>query len=397
MRDLLARVSAELAFQPAILAGGVIGRWLPKLCSALGAAGVALWMRADDGAVVMKHATGRGSAAHPSRLSANGAERILDRLGRDGTLVARLGDADLDVIPRRTDLRRRTGPFLAVPLRAGGELLGWMGIVRRAAGGWPRILVRSARLAGELFASALVRERVDSDRKRLLEGLGRVEEETQRRISRNLHDVTAQDLVAVTLELEQLERALPALDGVRAQVADCRALCGRALREIRTMSHFLDLPELAPGLVPVLQLYVERYSRCSGVRVDLDLSGAHLRPPPALEKVLFLAVRELLSNVHRHSGSPTASIRLATDRDGVSLEVRDYGCGLRGARPGVGLSSMRQRLREVNGELTVTSGSGTTATVRVPWPTAGSSLRAAPPTPLLPQSWIAAPASPAPP
>lgn len=378
---LLFRISADLAKRPASFASRVMEHALPTLRRELGATRATLWKMGEDGTAALVRVAGAGEKARPGNwISARKLDGMLGRLARDGMVLARAGNTALDMPERRGLLRAEIGWSLAVPLRADATMVGWLAFTRSsAAGRWPKLLVRRAILVGELFASALVRQRAEAERERLFEELLRAEQETQRRIARSLHDGTAQNLVAATLELEQLERTIPeSFAEARARLGECRSLCTRSLREIRTLSHFLDLPELEGGLPTVLGLFVDQYSRRSGIAVELDVSGALLPPSARLETVLFLAARELLANVHRHSGSATAAIRLATDQEGVSLEVLDHGRGMGDAPPGTGLCSIRERLQEFRGDLAIRSSTeGTSVIIHVPWTYTAAGFRAA--------------------
>jgi PAS domain S-box-containing protein len=211
-------------------------------------------------------------------------------------------------------------------------------------------------------------KRADEEARRLAARILEAQEEERRRIARDLHDCTAQTLLAATLDLARLESLL-ASRGAEARdlAAEARGLCEQALRDIRTVSHLLHPPLLDQmGLPLAVSWYAEGFARRSGLAVGVEIAPTIGRLPPDTEMALFRVLQEVLSNVHRHSGSPTASIRLARAGSEIILDVRDEGRGLRGATEGVGMSSMRERLEKVGGRLEVlSSDGGTTIRARV--------------------------------
>ena len=137
------------------------------------------------------------------------------------------------------------------------------------------------------------------------------------------------------------------------------------------MSYLLHPPLLDQiGLDAALRSYVEGFSKRSRIRVALELAGSKRRLPEEIELALFRAVQEGLGNVHRHSGSRTARIRLVRRSGQVTLEISDRGEGMAPQRltaiqngsisEGVGIVAMKERLREVGGRLELQSHRGGT-------------------------------------
>jgi|GEM_PF-3202706 len=203
-----------------------------------------------------------------------------------------------------------------------------------------------------------------------------LQEEERRRIGRQLHDVTAQNLFATTINLAHLQ-SNSASSETKKVLAECQSLCEQALQEIRTLSYLLYPPVLdQAGLISALGWYIDGFSKRSGIDVGLVITEEFDRLQREVEADLFRIVQESLSNVHRHSGSNTASVRLEKQTSQVVLQIRDEG---RGIQPrvtpaetedptvGVGIPSMRQRLRQLGGHLTIESNSqGTVVTATVP-------------------------------
>jgi signal transduction histidine kinase len=112
-------------------------------------------------------------------------------------------------------------------------------------------------------------------------------------------------------------------------IADAESLVQHLSREIRTTSYLLHPPLLdESGLASALNWYVQGLKERSGLDVDLRIPEKFDRLPADMELVIFRIVQESLTNVHRHSGSKSASIRVAREADKISVEVRDQGRGM---------------------------------------------------------------------
>jgi two-component system, NarL family, sensor kinase len=197
-----------------------------------------------------------------------------------------------------------------------------------------------------------------------------VQEEERRKIARDLHDSTAQHLVLLSAALERLQNSVPSnRRKSRQALSEAQELAGQALREVRTLSYLLYPPMLEEsGLEDAIFHYVEGYTKRSGVQVDVQVSPDFGRLGRDKEMALFRVAQESLTNVRRHSGSRRAHIRLNRVGNRIILEIRDAGRGTsggaddqRGLSPGVGITSMRERVRQVGGQLEIESTSaGTT-------------------------------------
>jgi signal transduction histidine kinase len=193
----------------------------------------------------------------------------------------------------------------------------------------------------------------------------------RRRIARELHDGTASLLVALSLDLTRLVGTLP--EGqARDLAASCAETCEQSLRELRTTAFVLHPPLLErAGLAAALHSLAEGFSRRSGIHVTFNPGTTYgARLPFDVELTMYRIAQEALSNVLRHSGSSRAKVMLATSTGEVRLTVRDE--GRRGRRDerdrtGVGLSSMRERVRNLGGSLRISfRQTGTVLTAVVP-------------------------------
>ena len=231
----------------------------------------------------------------------------------------------------------------------------------------------------------LVQKRTASLR-RLSSHLQHVQDDERRRIARDLHDSAGQYLAALKMNLAQLKNA----DPTRAQavVAESNQLLDTCLAEIRTISYLLHPPMLdESGLASAAAWYVEGFAKRSGIQANLEISPRLERLPADTEMVLFRALQESLTNVHRHSESSKVDVRIEAENGHALLLVRDYGCGFPperletfrgGSDLGVGLAGMRERVSELGGTLEVCLEEPGTS-VRVTLPIAKTEARTAQP------------------
>jgi PAS domain S-box-containing protein len=208
--------------------------------------------------------------------------------------------------------------------------------------------------------------------------LMQLQDEERRRISRELHDSSGQALAALSMSLSMIERETDKLSerAVR-NLTDANRLVRELSQEVRTMSHLLHPPLLdEAGLESALRWFVEGFAQRSGINVDLDLSPELGRLSKEMEISIFRIVQESLANVHRHSGSKTAQVRVGRDAQKVTLEICDQGRGLpvdgkaerpEPAVPGVGIQGMSERVRQLGGHFDIDSTKGSTI-VRVEIP-----------------------------
>jgi PAS domain S-box-containing protein len=199
-----------------------------------------------------------------------------------------------------------------------------------------------------------------------------MEDEERRRLARELHDTTAQSLVALRMNLSVVNSSAGRLNKrQREALAQSVTIADDSLREIRTVSYLLHPPELDElGLKYALPRYINGFMQRSGIRVDIEISPGLGRLPQLVETTIFRVVQECLTNAHRHSGSETARVRLIRGPSHLVLEVEDTGHGIRADAPsGVGIASMRERLQQVNGRLeTISRPDGTVIRATIPLP-----------------------------
>jgi signal transduction histidine kinase len=205
------------------------------------------------------------------------------------------------------------------------------------------------------------------------------QDEERRRIARELHDSVGQTLAALAMNLSTVGADIERLLKTAGTVADSAALVNDMSTDIRTISYLLHPPLLdEAGLSSALRWYIEGFGERSGIQVELEFPNDFGRLPRDLETAIFRVVQECLTNIHRHSGSLVARIRFAHSVTQVRLEVQDDGCGIPAEKrqeilssglPGVGLRGMRERVRQLGGNLELESagsGKGTIVVATLP-------------------------------
>jgi len=258
--------------------------------------------------------------------------------------------------------------------------------LRAQDGRWCWFRVRASRSVGadgtaERYVGTLIEiteQKVAEDALRnLTRRLLKLQDEERRRISRELHDVTGQELFALTVDAQRVRNELgpeisERVDGLLREIV---SLGDQVLREVRTLSYVLHPPMLdESGLAAAVRWYVNGFTERSGIAIELDDLEDVGRLPPSIETAFFRIVQEGLANVQRHSGSLDARIALSRSEHDVHMTISDHGTGIADgdnevseAPFGVGIPGMRERVRQLNGSLEITtSSSGTVVTVLAP-------------------------------
>lgn len=199
-----------------------------------------------------------------------------------------------------------------------------------------------------------------------------------RRIARELHDSAGQIIVALLMKLSAIFEQIKVADpGLGSEVQEALSYAEELNQEIRTMSYLLHPPLLDEiGLEAALRWYTEGLEQRSGLKVQLDISDNFERLSREMEITVFRVVQECLTNVHRHSGSKSALVRLGQEQGTLRLEVRDAGRGiapnrldtLRAVGAGMGLRGVKERVRQFAGDVRIDSevGAGTAVFVSLP-------------------------------
>jgi signal transduction histidine kinase len=195
------------------------------------------------------------------------------------------------------------------------------------------------------------------------------QDDERRRLARELHDSVGQLLAAISMNISTV-RSTPLTPEAAAAAEENARLVEQISREIRTMSHLLHPPLLDEvGLASALRWYIDGFSKRSKIAVELEIDGDFGRLPSDMEIAVFRMVQECLTNVHRHSNSSTAEVRITNESGEVRVEIRDAGEGIplekqlslsSSQQSGVGFRGMRERIKQLGGALEIeSSGDGT--------------------------------------
>ena len=216
------------------------------------------------------------------------------------------------------------------------------------------------------------------------------QDEERRHIARELHDSAGQILTALSMSLAMAaQHASKESAALAKQLEESEELAQQLSQEIRTMSYLLHPPLLdETGLSEALRWYIQGLSERSGLEITLDVPDNFERLTREMELVMFRLVQESLTNIHRHSGSKNAVIRLTRMGDNVSLEVQDSGKGISAEKlseiqsqgSGVGIRGMRERARHFGGHMMIESNQKGTK-ISFQFPVASNASQPAEPVP----------------
>jgi PAS domain S-box-containing protein len=193
--------------------------------------------------------------------------------------------------------------------------------------------------------------------RRMSSQLVHIQDQERRRIAREMHDDLGQVLVALKLTLDTATEF--------AARGEAAKLAADALAKVRNLSYVLHPPLLDEiGLLPALHLYLEGFEKRSDLRITIDCKPLPFpRLSGEVETSIFRIIQEAITNVHRHSQSPDARVEIHQQTDRIFIRIRDFGVGIpmrtdasdAMLRSGVGVSSMRERVKQLGGELSVHS------------------------------------------
>jgi two-component system NarL family sensor kinase len=193
----------------------------------------------------------------------------------------------------------------------------------------------------------------------------KLQDEERRRIARDLHDTTGQKIAVLSMTLDRLARLVDNRKvDVKDALAESRDVVGKIGEEIRTLSYLLHPPLLDEcGLASAVLWYAEGFKKRSGIHLNVSIDEELVRLTTDAETALFRVLQESLTNVHRYSGSPSAEIHIFQSASKVHLEIVDHGKGVKAGTErssyagaptlGVGIPGMRERIRQLGGQLEV--------------------------------------------
>ncbi|PYX89215.1 MAG: hypothetical protein DMG68_05910 [Acidobacteria bacterium] len=230
-------------------------------------------------------------------------------------------------------------------------------------------------LEAEVRERTLELEELHENLRTLNHDLMRVQDEERRRLGLELHDSAGQLLAALKWKLDPLQRELGAeRPDLRKLAQDALELLGELSQELRTVSYLLH-PRLLDeaGLAIALRAYVEGLKERGGLSVTLEIDPNLQRLSQGIELTIFLTVQESLTNIFRHAKTKSAKVRILYNSRFVKVQILDRGQGIPGftslkdpnVKLGVGILGMRERIRQLKGQLDVESGAGGTIVTAV--------------------------------
>ncbi|MBN1105701.1 MAG: PAS domain S-box protein [Deltaproteobacteria bacterium] len=327
----------------------------------------------------------------PESLSKDQAPWYLEQLIQGKMVVINRVE---DLPPEATNERRLCRvkgmkSLLSVPLPSGGKILGSCVLVStHAERAWPEELLQRFQLITEVFANTLQRkqaieasierERIlsqnEADLRRLAGRLIFAQEEERSRLARELHDDLAQRLAVLAMDVGRLKReVLFAPAAVEKKIRDVTRDVVGISQDVHNLSRQLHpsiLDDL--GLVQAIEAECAGFSRREGVDIAFHHENVSAVIPKDTSLSLYRIIQEGLRNISKHACANHVSVSLKGVDHDILLSVRDDGIGFDAGevknKPGLGLSSMRERVKLMQGELSIESRveKGTVITVRVP-------------------------------
>ena len=277
---------------------------------------------------------------------------------------------------------------LTIPLKSMGTVVGGVGFAMfRYHRHWSDELVHRLSLIGEIFTNAIERKRADTelraketslhrahdDLRQLAAKLLSAQEEERRRIAREMHDDWTQRLAILGIDVAKLVDHPDTSENVRQPLRAMQDELISLSEDVHALSRQLHpsiLDDL--GLIEALRSECACFSRREGISVSYLSQGDVKGVPKEVALCIYRVAQEALRNVAKHAAVNEARVLLNRDADRLVLRVEDDGIGFEvesmRSQPGIGLSSMSERVRLINAKLALQSapGKGTVVEVTVP-------------------------------
>ena len=228
-----------------------------------------------------------------------------------------------------------------------------------------------------------IAEEAERQTRQLSQRLVATQEVERKNLSRELHDHVAQVLTALRMELGRIERGRsPGDTRLGAAVSECKLLVDKMFRTVRDLALGLRPSMLDDfGLRAALEWHVRDVTRRYGVDIELNVGGEFDALPDRHQTCVYRAIQEALTNCVRHAKAHSIKVNVTGHDDGLTVSVTDDGIGfdLGLRRDGLGLRGLEERVKELDGDVTITSviGQGTTITMQLPPPVSVTEVRLA--------------------
>jgi len=229
-----------------------------------------------------------------------------------------------------------------------------------------------------MAAIAIESHRNEEELREFSRQLCQSQDEERRRIARELHDSTGQELAVLELNLSRVKTAISSRGREFDEILSQSISLTRSIAdELRTLSYLLHPPMLDEcGLNAAIRSYVSGINQRNGLHIDVEIPQDLRRLSEEAELAIFRIVQASLTNVHLHSGVKGANVKIEQNLDGVTTAISDEGHGIpegvldhtsRIRTVGIGITGMRERVKQLGGRLEIETGRGGT-TVRATIP-----------------------------
>ena len=232
--------------------------------------------------------------------------------------------------------------------------------------------------AVHLAAIAIECYRNEQELREFSKRLSQSQDDERRRIARELHDSTGQKLSVLAMNLALARNQIsPAETTLHKMMAECSSITTDLCEEIRTLSYMMHPPLLDEcGLETSIQMYSRGINRRDGLKVEVDIPRRLERLSEEAELAIFRIVQASLTNIHLHSGSDKATVKMERMRAGLAVTISDHGRGIPvgvldrsplGKGTGVGIAGMKERVKYLGGHLEIESSeNGTKVRATIP-------------------------------
>ncbi|MCU1243684.1 MAG: domain S-box [Candidatus Acidoferrum typicum] len=246
------------------------------------------------------------------------------------------------------------------------QILGALALSYPQRATWPKPDAEMIERAVHLAAIAIECYRSEQELREFSKRLSQSQDDERRRIARELHDSTGQKLCVLAMNLALVQNQVKLSEtALRKMLSDCSSLTTDISEEVRTLSYMMHPPLLDEcGLETSIQMYSKGINRREGLKVELDIPRRLERLSEEAELAIFRIVQASLTNIHLHSGSDQATVKIEHVLEGLAVTIRDRGRGIPsgvlersplGKGAGVGIAGMKERVKYLGGRLEIES------------------------------------------
>jgi len=246
------------------------------------------------------------------------------------------------------------------------QILGALALSYPQRAHWPKPDTELIERAVHLAAIAIECYRNEQELREFSKRLSQSQDDERRRIARELHDSTGQKLSVLAMNLALVRNKVsPSEVAFLKMLSDCSSLTSDISEEVRTLSYMMHPPLLDEcGLETSIQMYSRGINRRVGLEIELDIPRRLTRLSEEAELAIFRVVQASLTNIHLHSGSDKATVKIEHVSEGLAVTIRDHGRGIPsgvldrsplGRGVGVGIAGMKERVKYIGGRLEIES------------------------------------------